>query len=98
MEFNQARKLAPDSLPAFEQIVNLDILEKQYDTAQQALQQMIGQYPKMVPLQLRLADVLIARGDTNQAETRLKQTIAMAPDDLRTYWKLANLYITANEN
>ena len=46
VEFVQARKLAPDSLPALEQLVDLDLVEKQYDTAQQRVQQLVGQYPK----------------------------------------------------
>ncbi len=97
-EFDQARKLAPDSLAPLEQLVDLDLMEKQYDTSQQRVQQLIGQYPKAVPLQLLLARVLIARGDTNQAESTLKQTIAMAPDFLPAYLMLARLYAADNEN
>ena len=98
VEFEQARKLAPDSLPALEQLVDLDLMEKQYDTAQQRVQELIGQYPKAVPLHVLLADVLIARGDTNQAEITLKETIAMAPDALPVYLKLAQFYANVNEN
>ena len=98
VEFEQARKLAPDSFPALEQLVNLDLMEKQYDTAQQRVQQLIGQYPKAVPLHVLLADVLIARGDTNQAEIRLKETIAMAPDALPVHLKLAQFYATAHQD
>jgi tetratricopeptide (TPR) repeat protein len=97
-EFDQALKLSPDFLPAVEQEVNLDLLEKQYDSAQQRVQQLIGQNPKAVPLQLLLAQVLIARGATNQAESTLKQTIAMAPDSQTAYLMLAQLYNAANEN
>ena len=62
MEFDQALKLAPDYFPALEQLVDLDLMEKQYAAAQQRVQQQIGQNPKAVPLQLLLAHVLIARG------------------------------------
>jgi tetratricopeptide (TPR) repeat protein len=97
-EFDQALKLSPDFLPAVEQEVNLDLLEKQYDSAQQRVQQQIGQNPKAVPLQLLLAQVQIKRGDTNQAESTLKQTIAMAPDSQQAYFMLAELYAAAHEN
>jgi tetratricopeptide (TPR) repeat protein len=97
-EYEQALKLAPDYLPALQQEVNLDLLEKQYDSAQQRVQQQIRQNPKAVPLQLMLARVLTARGDTDQAESVLKQTITLAPDSQQAFMMLAKLYAAANEN
>ena len=79
-EFDQALKLAPDYLPALEQVVNLDLVEKQYAAAQQRVQQQIGHNPKSAELQLLLANVLVARGDTNQAETTLQKAIELEPD------------------
>jgi Flp pilus assembly protein TadD len=98
VEFDQALKLAPDYFTALEQQVDLDLLEKQYATAQQRVQQKIGQYPKAVPLQLLLAHVLIASGDTNQAESTLQKTIAVSPDSQQAYLMLAQLYAAANQN
>jgi Flp pilus assembly protein TadD len=98
MGFDQALKLAPDYLPALEQLVNLDLMEKQYADAQQRVQQQIGQTPKAPALQLLLAQVMVARGDTNQAEGALLKAIELQPDSQQAYLMLAQLYIAANEN
>jgi tetratricopeptide (TPR) repeat protein len=98
VEFDQALKQAPGYFPALEQAVDLDLMEKQYDIAQQRVQQQIGQNPKAVPLQLLLAQVQAARGDTNQAESTLQKTIALSPDSQPAYLMLAQLYAAANQN
>ncbi len=97
-EFDQALKLAPDYLPALEQAVNLDLAEKQYAAAQQRVQQQIGQNPKSAALQMILANVQVARGDTNQAETTLQKAIELEPDSQAAYLMLAQLYTDANQN
>jgi tetratricopeptide (TPR) repeat protein len=98
MEFDQALKLAPDYLLAIEQSVNLDLMEKQYDTAQQRVQQQIVKNPKASALQLLLANVLVARGETNEAESTLLKTIELQPDSQQAYLMLAQLYTAANQN
>jgi tetratricopeptide (TPR) repeat protein len=97
-EFDQALKLAPDYLPALEQAVNLDLMEKQYADAQQRVEQQIGQNPKAAALQFLLANVLVARGDTNQAESALLKAIELQPDAQGPYLRLAQLYTAANQN
>ena len=102
VEFDRALKLTPDSVPALERVVNLDLVEKKYDSAQERVQQQIGQNPGSVPLQLLLAQVQIARGETNQAESTLKNAIALSPDSSPdsqlAHVMLARLYLAANEN
>ena len=98
MEFDHALELAPDYLPALEQAVNLDLMEKQYAAAQQRVQQQAGQNPKAAALQLLLAKVLVARGDTNQAESALLKAIELQPDSQLAYLMLAQLYTAANQN
>jgi tetratricopeptide (TPR) repeat protein len=97
-EFDQALDLAPDYLPALEQAVNLDLMEKQYAAAQQRVQQQAGQNPKAAALQLLLAKVLVARGDTNQAESVLLKAIELQPDSQSAYLMLAQFYTAANQN
>jgi tetratricopeptide (TPR) repeat protein len=96
--FDQALKLAPDNMRAFEQLVNLDLMEKQYTAAQQRVQQKIGQNPKSGALQMLLANVLVVRGDTNQAESVLQKAIELQPDSQQAYLMLAQLYTAANQN
>ena len=97
-EFDHALELAPDYLPALEQAVNLDLMEKQYAAAQQRVQKQAGQNPKAAALQLLLAKVLVARGDTNQAESALLKAIELQPDSQAAYLMLAQLYTAANQN
>ena len=98
VEFDQALKLAPNYLPALEQAVNLDLMEKQYATAQQRVQQQIARNPQEPALQLLLAKVLAARGDTSQAESTLLSVIKLQPDSQPAYLMLAQLYTAANQN
>ena len=98
LEFDRALELSPDYLPALEQVVHLDLQDKQYDAAQLRLQQQIGTNPKSVALQLLLADVQIARGATNQAEATLLKTITMQPASPEPYLLLAQLYLAAHED
>ena len=97
-EFDQALKLSPDYFPALEQMVSLDLMEKQYAAAQQRVQQQIGQNPKAAALQLLLANVFVAQGDTNQAESTLLKAIELQPDSQQSYLMLAQLYTAANQN
>jgi len=98
MKFDRALKLAPNYLPALEQMVNLDLMEKQYAVAQQRVQQQIGQNPGTAELQMLLANVLIARGETNQAESTLSKAIQLQPDFQQPYLMLAQLYAADNQS
>jgi tetratricopeptide (TPR) repeat protein len=98
MEFDEALRLSPNYFPALEQLVDLDLMEKQYTVAQQLVQQKIMQNPKGVALQLLLANVLVARGDTNQAESALSKAIELKPDAQQAYLILAQIYIAENQN
>jgi Flp pilus assembly protein TadD len=96
--FDRALKLAPDNLQGLEQLVNLDLMEKQYAAAQQRVQQQIAQNTNAASLQLLLANVLVARGETNQAESALQKAIELQPDSQQAYLMLAQLYTAANQN
>jgi tetratricopeptide (TPR) repeat protein len=98
LEFDQALRLAPDYLEALEQMVNLDLTEKQFATAEQRVEQRIAQDPAVPALKLLLAGVQIARNETNQAEGTLLHAIQSQPDDRQAYLMLAQLYSSANEN
>jgi Flp pilus assembly protein TadD len=49
-------------------------------------------------LQLLLANVMVAQGDTNQAESALSKAIELQPDSQQAYLMLAQLYAAANQN
>lgn len=91
-EFEKAFALAPDYLPALEQLVNLDLAEKQFTAAQQRVEQQVQANPKSAALQLLLAKVSAARGDTTQEEAQLSKAIELQPDSPIAYLLLAQLY------
>ncbi|HUA67817.1 MAG TPA: tetratricopeptide repeat protein [Candidatus Saccharimonadales bacterium] len=91
-EFEKALQLAPDYLPALEQLVNLDLVDKQYAVALQQVQQRVEKNPKTAALQILLGKILAAQGDTNQAEAVLSKAISLQPDDQAAYLLRAQLY------
>ncbi|HEX5399666.1 MAG TPA: tetratricopeptide repeat protein [Verrucomicrobiae bacterium] len=97
-QFDTALKLAPDNMQALDQLVRLDLSEKQFAAAQQRVQQKIAQYPKAAALQLLLANVMVARGDTNAAESALQKVIELQPDAQPAYLMLAQLHTAAGQN
>jgi tetratricopeptide (TPR) repeat protein len=96
--FDQALKLAPDDLPVLEQLVNLDILERQYDAAQSLVQQQVEKTPKEAALQILLAKIFFARGDMKQTEAVLLKAVELQPDSEQAYVMLAQIHTSANQN
>src|SRR5206468_5096824 len=47
----KALDIAPDYIPGIEQLVELDLADKQYDTALQRVQKNVGKYPNAPELQ-----------------------------------------------
>ena len=63
--FDRTRELAPDYVPALEQLVNLDLIEKQYPTAQQRVETEMARRPAAAgTLQLLLAKIYAAQHET----------------------------------
>ena len=96
--FVKALERAPDYLPALEQLVNLDLSDKQYAAARQRVEQLITKDPKQAGPYLLLAKVFTAQQDANQVETALKKAIELQPDSPVPYFMLAGLYIRTNQH
>jgi len=97
-EFEKALKLQPDYLPAVEQLVDLDLAEKEYNAAFQQVQQLVVKNPNGALLQLLLGTTLAAQGETNQAESALSKAINLQPDSQAAYLLLAQLYDQSGQN
>ncbi|MDE3067267.1 MAG: tetratricopeptide repeat protein [Verrucomicrobiota bacterium] len=96
--FDQALQLAPDYLPALQQAVNLDLLRKQYPAALRRLQPLAQKFPKSVAVQVLLAKVFTAQGDTKQAEATLLSAIKAQPESQALYLTLAQLYVNTHQD
>jgi tetratricopeptide (TPR) repeat protein len=96
-EFQKALRIQPDYVPAVEQLVELDLLERQYTAALQRVQQLVVRDPNQAVSQLLLGTTLAAGGETNQAESALMKAIELQPDSQAAYLLLAQLYAEANQ-
>jgi tetratricopeptide (TPR) repeat protein len=95
---SKALELAPDYLPALEQLVNLDLAEKQYSTALQRVQPQLEKHPSLPELTLLLAKIFLAQKDMKQAEAALLKAIEQQPDSPTAYFLLAQLYVSSNQH
>jgi tetratricopeptide (TPR) repeat protein len=95
--FDRALELEPDNLTAFEQLVNLDLYEKQYAAAIQRAEEHVDKNPRLAEPRMLLAKALIAQGENNQAETSLLKAIELQPESEDAYLMLAQLYFDSKQ-
>ena len=96
--FTRSLSLSPDYLPALEQLVKLDIADKQYGKAMERVQAQITKHPALPEPRMLEAVVYLARNDTNQAEASLLKAIQDKPDFQQPYILLARLYVDSKQN
>lgn len=96
--FEKALRLQPDYLPAIEELVNLDLSEKQYTAALHRVQQLVVKNPNQAALQILLGSTFAAQGKANDAETALSKAIRLQPGSQAAYLMLARLYILNQQN
>jgi len=97
-EFEKAIRIKPDYVPAIEQLVNLDLAQKQYVSALERVQQLVVRDPNLALSQLLLGTALAADGETNQAESALTKAIKLQPDSQAAYLLLAQLFVQAGQS
>ncbi|MGH7977893.1 MAG: tetratricopeptide repeat protein [Limisphaerales bacterium] len=97
-QFLIALRIQPDYVPAIEQLVNLDLTEKQYTAALQRVEQLVVRDPNQAVSQLLLGATLAAGGETNKAESALTKAIKLQPDSQAAYLLLARLYTQAGQS
>jgi tetratricopeptide (TPR) repeat protein len=93
---SESLALAPDFLPPLEQLVNLDLADKQPQAALDRVQKQIERRPAVPELQLLLAQIYLNQKDYTQAEVALLKAIEIAPDLETSYMMLAQMYIASN--
>ncbi len=96
--FARAEEVAPDYPPAVEQLVDLDVGEKQYATAHQRVETQLARNPKAPEPRLLEAKIFLAQSNTNQAEAELLKAIEVQPDFRGAYLLLAQLYVASHED
>jgi len=96
--FTRALELAPDDVASFEQLVNLDVMEKQYAAALQRVQAKMAKNPTLAGPQILRAQVFLAQGDNKQAEAALLKLIEAQPDTETAHMLLARIYMDSKQN
>jgi len=95
--FERVLELAPGQPTALEQLVDLDLSEKQFAAAMQRLSGEVQKAPQRVDLQIMMAKVYLAQGKRDQAEATLRKASALDPTNQGAYLLLAQLYSDTNQ-
>ncbi len=96
--FARAQEVSPNYVAALEQLVDLDLSDKQYATALQRVEKLAQKDPKAAEPPLLEAKIYLAQNNTNLAESVLLKAVQAQPDFRGTYLLLAQLYVTSHQH
>jgi tetratricopeptide (TPR) repeat protein len=94
--FNRAIELSPTYEAAAEQLINLDLMEKENSAAVDRASRWVKESPDLGWPRLLQARAYLAQNETEKGEAALKKTIELQPDNRAAYFLLAQLYLTTN--
>jgi len=97
-EFERVLAIAPENLPALEQLVNLDLLATNFESAMRRVSARLAQTPKQMELHLLTAKIQLAAGNRAQAEATLLKAQELDPQNQGPYLLLAQLYVDSQQN
>lgn len=95
--FEKSLKLSPDYLPALEQIVNLDLMDKQYELARKRVKSQMEKQPKSAVPWLLLGKINLVQGNGAETETAFLKAAELEPELRNPYMLLAQLYRSSNQ-
>jgi tetratricopeptide (TPR) repeat protein len=95
--FEQAAELAPDSLWPVDQLVELDLLEKHFDAAQQRIHRHFQKTPDSPAAHFFEGKILVAEEKWAPAETELQKTLQLDPNFGGAYDLLVQTYLGTNK-
>lgn len=96
--FEKSLRLAPNYLPALEQVIALDLAQKQFLPALERIQQELQRHPKAAELHVLLAKAYYEKGETNNVEKALLRSIELDATHREPYVLLARLYVERKEH
>jgi tetratricopeptide (TPR) repeat protein len=91
--FEQALEFSPEYFPALEQVINLDLSEKNYDSALKQVRSQLARAPQSPQLHVLLGQVLMTETNIDDAERALQKAIDLDPNYRPSYLILADLYV-----
>ena len=95
--FEKAAELAPDNLWLVDQLVELDLVDKRFDSARQRLHRQFQKTPDLPAAHCLEGKVLIAEGKWDLAAAELKKTLQLDPNFSSAYDLLVQTYIATNK-
>ena len=96
--FERALELEPDDMRTIDQLVEMDVLDKQYATALQRLEKTMVKYPKASAPRVTQARVYMAQAQFDKAEPTLLKAIEADPDARAAYMLLSQMYVAAKKH
>lgn len=94
--FAKALQLNPDNLAAVNQVLEMKIQQKDFQSARMLVDGIITRAPRIAEAWLMQANLYSAQGDATGAETALLKTIELNTNALAAYGALAKLYLDSN--
>jgi tetratricopeptide (TPR) repeat protein len=96
--FTRALELAPDNFTVVEQLVDLDLMEKQYAAALALVQPQLENFPRLAAPHILEAQIFMAQDDSPHAEASLMKAVELQPEGETAHMLLARLYMGAKQN
>lgn len=93
----KALELAPDNLLFVSQLVDLDLLDKDFDRAHKRVQGHLQKKGDLSGVYLLQGRVFAAEKKWDQAEAAILKAVEIAPDSSSAYQHLVSLYVSANK-
>jgi tetratricopeptide (TPR) repeat protein len=97
-KFEKASEIAPPFLAPLEELVDLDIGDGQFATAEKRIQERLEKFPNASALFILLGKTYTAQKDYPKAEAALSRAIALEPDSQPAYIALARAYVASNNH
>lgn len=95
--FERTLQLAPDKLPAIDQLVGLDIDSNDFKSAMQRVQSAFQETPNSAALYVIESKVYVAQRKWDQAEAALLKALTIDPNSSSAYDLLISAYVAANK-
>ena len=95
--FQKAGERGHDPFLTSYQLVELDLMEKNYDSASQRVQKQLAQTPNAAGAHFLQARILAAQQKWDQAEASLVKTLELDPNFVSAYDMLVSTYVAAGK-
>jgi tetratricopeptide (TPR) repeat protein len=94
--FQKTLELAPDNLKPIDQLVELDVASKDFESAVGRVEAALQRVPNSAPLHLIEAKIYVAQQAWDQAEASLRKAVDLDPNLQSAYELLISTYIATN--